>query len=327
MEHLQYLIINNGIFVPERYSPNYRTNLVYGSDYRIIEESCILRGKGKSENPSQPPEYFSFDEKEPLQYVDDRLLFMGPFMREHYGHLLVEGISRYWFVMKNLEKNWKIPTPRNPFGMKVFLKSYIKPASEHWKKMMNSFDIRRENILFTRNPIKAKEIIIPECSMYSRGPVNHQHLYVTRKIAKKIIRGSKIDHDSRPLYLSRVKLKKYFNNFIGEETIEKYCKDIGCKIIYPEKLSLKEQIILFNKHDVFIGCIGSAFHSTLLRFVNRKAINIYFCSNWINPNFPSIDKLMENQSHYIECMDPLPDKSNTFMIDTKKGITALRGVL
>ena len=325
MEYLKFDVIKNGIFVPEGFVS--KQDIVYDDNFEIVLDSCVLRGNNKSENVTNPPQHLPYEITKDIESIDGRLLFMGQFIREHYGHFLTEGVSRYWYLLDNPVKGWKIPTSKNPFGIKKRLKNIVNPSSSYWKKAMLTFNINSNDILCVKKPIRADEIIVPQCSMYNRYKIYQKHLDVTRRLAKNIIGTTKIKKDKTPVYLSRTKLNKSMRSYLGEEPIEEFCENMGCKIVYSERLSLKEQVILFNKHDVFIGCVGSAFHSILFRFVEMSAINIYLTTESTNSNYEMIDSLMQNESHYISCIIPASDKIKTHLLDSQKAISELDDIL
>jgi len=331
MERLKHYVINNGIFVPRGIISD--QDIVYDENREIVRESCILRGNNKSENITNAPKYLPREIATDIKSIDERLLFMGQFMREHYGHFLTEGVSRYWYLLDNPDENWKIPTPQNPFGLKKIGKSIIKPGLSHWKKVMLVFNIKSSDILHIKKPIRAKEVIVPQCSMYNRYKVYPKHLDVTRKIARHILGTAKLQQDIRPVYLSRTKLNKSMSSYIGEEPTEEYCKNIGCKIVYPERLSLKEQVVLINTHNVFIGCIGSAFHSLLFRFVEKNPTNIYLTTEPTEPteptksNYAMIDSVLRSKTHYIHCLKSVANKKKTNIFDSQKAISELSEIL
>lgn len=316
---LKHYVIKNGFFVPNGYVARHDT--VYDKNSEIVEESCVLRGKNKSKNKTNPPQRLADAIKEKATYVDKRLLFMGRFMHRHYGHFLTEGISRYWYIMQATERRWKIPAPINPSDL------HLNASEAQWRIVMTAFGLSAEDILYVSSPVQAREIIVPQCSMYNRHRVYMQHLNVTRKVAKDILGSSHLGGVSTPIYLSRTKLNKRIKTYFGEETVESHCREVGCKIVYPECLSLKEQIALFNTHDIFIGCVGSAFHTLLYRFVDRKAINVYLAAERPNPNYSLIDNLMHNESHYIRCAGPVQDVRKTFELDSKMAIGDIDKIL
>lgn len=321
MDYPGYEVVKDGVFVPSGMVSN--LDVVYDSEYGVVTESCVLRGNNKSEIFSSPPEFLADKIIQKIEKVDRRLLFMGQFMWGHYGHLVTEGISRYWYLMQNPEKKWCIPTSENPFGIKEVIKCYLKPGVSHRKKFMQVFGIGHADILVVDKPVQATEIIVPHPSMYNRYEIYPSHLAVTRKLGREIVRSSTIRHDTRPVYLSRTKLNRKTRAHTGEDRVESYCKEQGYKIVYPEQLSLKEQIILFNSHDIFVGCLGSAFHTIMFRFVDRKATNIYMATEGANSNYDMVDNLMGSTSRYIACIFPVSESSKTLELNYQKAIEGL----
>lgn len=73
-------------------------------------------------------------------------------------------------------------------------------------------------------------------------------------------------------------------------------------VVFPETLAYDDQVRLFNRHSVFVGWIGSAFHSLLYALPGRTRRTVVFG-----------DKV----SYYARGYYP-----DYFMIDALKGIRA-----
>ena len=309
MDFPGYRVVEDGLFFPSGAISCH--DVIYDAEYRLVPESCVIRGKVNPENVSRAPEYLpdAFRrklERRRLSHQQKRMLFLGTFVGKHYGHLLTEGIARYWYLIGRPDHGARIPAPYNPFGLRAHLEDLLKPQQSHWKAFLPVFGIGSDQILVTREPVYASEIIVPNPSMQNRGQISPAHLAVTKRLAVHLIRSAEIARDEAPVYLSRSKFRKRGKKqYLGEVAIEDYCKGHGCRIVYPEQLSLKEQIILFNTHDTFIGFSGSAFHSVMFRLVDRRATNIYLLDSAENSNFQLIDGLMKNSAHYIPCVEEL----------------------
>ncbi len=252
---------------------------------------------------------------------------MGQFTSQHYGHLLTEGLSRYWYIANNALDGAKIPTLVDPFGMEEIVKSLLHPQQSHWREFLRAFRIRRGDIFVTKEPVQASEILVPHPSMTNRHEMLPCHLDVTRKAAAQILGKSIPLQDPTPVWLSRAKLKKKTRAYIGEQAIEDYCREQGCLIVYPEQMSLRKQIALFNAHDTFIGCTGSAFHTVMFRIVDRPANNVYLLSVPANSNYHMIDTLMENNSHYISCAEESAGPRKTWKLDYNDAVGGLNAVM
>ena len=293
------IILKNAVFVPRGLiSPH---NLIYDEEFQLVESSCILRGPTKSAEFSNAPSALPGPIGAAAEYSDSSGLFLGHFIEPHYGHLLTEGVARYWYLFEHGIDGKKILEKMNPFGAQQTLRQILRPHGEHWKTLLGATGVTARDFLVSKKPVRLAEITIPEASWYERHSIHPIHLQVTRRLASKISEGISVESNTSPVYLSRTGLKKSNWTYLHEEEIEKYCMENGCAVVHPERLSLIEQIELFNKHDVFVGCEGSAFHSVLLRYVDRPLTLIYLARQGPVPNFELIDEAMGNKVHYIRC--------------------------
>jgi len=64
------------------------------------------------------------------------------------------------------------------------------------------------------------------------------------------------------IYVSRARLKPSQKTF-GEENVQRIFEKNGYHIIYPEQLSLEEQIALMKNCKFLAGCAGTALHLSL----------------------------------------------------------------
>lgn len=330
MNQLQYDVVKDGIFLPSGLVSAH--DIVYDAEYRLVDTSCLKRGKDNVINVTEAPEYLPAKARRRLERQvapreHEKLLFLGTFAEKHYGHLLTEGISRYWFRMEYPEYEARIPTPINPFGFRWQAQCSLKPQYCHWKAFLNVFTIGPEDIRLSHSPLRASEIVVPHPSMINRGRIFPAHLAVTKRVAQQFLHPSEISRRTSPLYLSRSRFtRKGKKQYLGEIALEEHCRKHGCRVVYPERLSLREQIVLFNSHDTFIGLNGSAFHTIMFRVVDRKATNIYLLDRAENSNFEIIDKLMDTSAHYIPCaVDAVGER--VWKVDYDKAVEGLRAVL
>lgn len=145
--------------------------------------------------------------------------------------------------------------------------------------------------------------------MQNRGYVHSEHLDTTRKIACHVLGDEHVAACEVPVYLSRTKLAsapkmgRAPKRFDGELEIEQYYAARGCRVVYPEPLSLRDQVRLFNAHDVFIGIHGSAFHTGLFRLRRKRAAHLYLYSagGASTDNCKLLDALTGTASYRIIC--------------------------
>ena len=148
---------------------------------------------------------------------------------------------------------------------------------------------------------------------------------VTQKIARYLLGDKLPARIATPVYLSRTMAKHTSRTFANEREIEEFCRKRGFKIVHPEQLSLRDQVKLFNSHDVFVGVQGSAFHSALFRVVDRRVHHVYLGEK-NGATYGLIDSLMKNSWHHITCAIPTPGKAKHLELDADRATRGIAGL-
>lgn len=327
MHALECRIVQNGIFVPAGVVSKF--DLVYDEELCLVHESTLRRGRYKSEDVSRAPLTLSDAYAAHQIPLNEKVIFLGWYDVAHYGHWLTEGLARYWYLLLDgNNRDFKIPatwTARR--GLRIFRDRVLQPEKTHYPVAFSAFDLRADRFRPVLKPRRFSEIHVPRCSMINRCEIHEPHLDVTRKISRYVSGKDYFPSDSRPVYLSRSRLVNSGRRFLNEGPIEKYCKDNGCLVVYPEQLSLAVQIAIFNTHDVFIGFAGSSFHSILFRQSSARATCVYLSRGCRYPNLDIIDSLMGNESVYIDCCDLDGENYDSYICREKVAISSLRRIL
>jgi capsular polysaccharide biosynthesis protein len=84
----------------------------------------------------------------------------------------------------------------------------------------------------------------------------------------------------------------------------------GVEIVHPERLTFADQVRLVNRHRVFIGNVGSAFHS-LMYVLPERRVRTVVIENTLNDhiaNYVMIDLLKNVEANYlyVEALDRAP---------------------
>ncbi len=299
---LKITSVPDGIFVPAGTISKY--DLVYDENLKLVTESTLRRGVGGSKDISCAPKYL---DKKLLRWsktVPFSMVFLGHYDASHYGHWLTEGLSRFWYFLEHPVEGSKVPEGTNVRKILIRLRDRVAKSQFHWRSAFRAFGICSHNLERWPAAFRANEIRVPEPSMVNASHLHRDHLKVTQQIARFVIRGKSFVRDERPLYLSRTKLKRSVHSFRGEHRIEEYCRKSGFRIVYPERLSLRDQIEMVNIHDTFVGLQGSAFHSLMFRLPGRSARCVYLSTErGEGGNYANIDALMETETKSISCCD------------------------
>lgn len=317
-------VVEQGYFIPRGFLS--RHDLVYDKDGNLVLAACILRGENLDEDASSAPNQLAESIKGKATESDETVVFMGAFMMPHFGHLITEGMSRFWFFLTESSPAYRIVCGAPPFGASTVIKKIFKPGAYHWQRFLRCLHLDRSHFAVTMSPVRFRKILVPEATWVERNHTFPVHFDLTRTVAKNLIEEAALDPDPRPVYLSRNRLKAANLRYRNEELVEKYCRESGWRIIYPERLSLRDQAIIANKHAVFAGCIGSAFHTLLFRYVDPPFKCLYLGMDKTYPNYKMMDQLIGSKSKYVACVFRNDDDALARDIDSACAIAALANV-
>ncbi len=95
----------------------------------------------------------------------------------------------------------------------------------------------------------------------------HDHLSRMSVIARDVaFRAYPLEYDHRPerrLFVSRMHLAKQTRSLINREEVESLFRKSGFETIYPEQMSLREQVAVFSNAAVIAGEAGSGMHNSI----------------------------------------------------------------
>lgn len=194
---------------------------------------------------------YDIGDKEPV-YLLEEVIWFG-FFEEHWGHFLIDFISRMWYILKDYQ-NQKI----------VYISRYSEMEG-NFKEFMKYLGVTEDRLIKINEVTQFDRIIIPE---YAFTEKKYSPLYI--EIFDKVISNSNY-HLSRTIKNNE---KVYFNrsNFLNskqKEFGEKFVQDVflenGYKGISPEALSLRDQIAIWN-YASEIACLNGTI-----------PLNIAFC--------------------------------------------------
>lgn len=314
-------VVENAIFVPRGLISDH--DVVYDQHGALVTDSCVRRGSNRQNNFSQAPEQLP-EKFTPTTVFKTQALFLGPYDMTHYGHWLTEGVARLWFLQNETNSDYPILTgTTRPQSMSRRIYDVLRRQTPYWVKGLAALEVDSQRFRFCPKPVRVSKMIVPSCSIYLRNGIHPAHLTVTRALGKGLCKKPVAPSSSVPVYLSRAKLKDQISMYKGQEEVDDFCRDQGFRVIFPETLSLEEQIAIFNQHDTFIGFFGSAFHTLMLRWRETSAMNIFLGPENPNPTYFYIDQLMGNTTHHINCCNVIEDL-RLYECDPKRAIAGIQ---
>ncbi len=192
-----------------------------------------------------------------IKYIDEEVIYAG-ILNDHIGHFLMESTSRLWYFIKNSYKPQKL----------AFLTAkHRKIIPQAWE-FLSLLGIKKEDIYLISSPTRFKCVHVPSQSHIINTSYQDGFLVPFQEAAQHI---TPQNYDK--IYLSRTKFKGG-TPCLGEEHFEKMFKDNGYKVIYPEYLSLKEQISYIRGAKEIAGVIGTATHLEVFANYGIKSVII-----------------------------------------------------
>ena len=256
--------VENGLLLPQK-----NGELPWGiggcldANDSLVEESTVYSAFGGK---------YSYDNEE-VEIIEDSIIYI-PIIPKHWGHFLIDTVSRLWVF---LDQNY--PTD----NMRVFYNSWgfeNNEISGNYKRFLELMGIY-ERMEPVDHCIRAKEIWIPSYSMSFSKTYHPCYKTIFDYVTQRAMKTDSIKNlkKYKNIYFSRTQLATSKMKEIGEMDLENIFKANGFKILYPEKMSLEEQIFYFQTSDIVCAMSGTIMHnigfadeSTKLFILNRTCM-------------------------------------------------------
>ena len=188
--------------------------------------------------------------------TDERTVIWGGVLFDHFGHFLCESLNRLWYEVKHSDQKYPV----------VFICEKSRKISASVRSCLDLLGLTGDRLILIDRPTRFSKIIVPEASSVLTGFYTEEFVLPFHAIAEKV---APLPYEK--VYFSRRKLKGGIKIY-GEDRLEKVFKANGYKIVYPEKISLNEQIA-YVKGAKEIACVmGSATHLSLFAAPRTKLI-------------------------------------------------------
>lgn len=227
----------------------------------------------------------------PTRHIDAECLY-GGIIISHYGHFLIESLARF----EAFHRHASLPI--------VFTADCARPSElpVYMKAIFELLNIPLARISFVQETTSFKKLVIPKAGMRWFDYLDTKHQQAMAMQVKKSFGADYPREKQGNIYLSRSKLSTAHDGNIicGEAEFENYLKTEGFTVVYPETLTVKEQVRLFCSARNIVGFVGSAFHTLLLcPDAPEKIVYLHRNKTGVNPQYPLIDKVLHIDSHYL----------------------------
>ncbi len=242
--------IENGIVCVD---VSHTSGVVYDDKGILCESSITYRFDGCMAIPS-------FNDK--CDFIDEQVIFMGcGYIFNHFGHFLLEGLSRLYPMLDKKYKNKKLVFVVNKNTKK--LPSYVLD-------ILGGLGVKQENIILIHKTTRFAGVYVPPQASVITKYISNIMNTVLDAVAKNL--ENKNLKTYKKIYLSRSKMND--GRTFGESVIEKIFANNGYQIVWPETLSLQDQITLVKNSEIIAGIAGTALHLSLFMKPGGTVIQI-----------------------------------------------------
>jgi hypothetical protein len=189
-----------------------------------------------------------------IDYINEDVVFLGA-LSKHYGHFILEGLSRLWFCLEPESTSYKY----------VYISGDGKDRFNDFFKL---FGLEEESIIKIRKPTRFRTVIVPEQSIRLHDFYHKKYKETIDRI-KNNIKPAKF----KKVYFSKARVKN--NRAVGEASIEEVFLKNGFNVFCPETLSVYETISILKGCKVFAATSATNVHNSI--FMNDE--NTFICLN------------------------------------------------
>ena len=226
-------------------------------------------------------------------YKDEKVVYCG-YLVNHWGHFLIEGVTRLWYFLEN------DPTvDKYVFFMDENEQREIRGNYRLFLELLKIWD--KLEIITT--PTTYREVIVPELGIHMRTAYTPKLLKVFDAIADNVVPDPSWDTPEK-IYYSRSQFKKGLQFEFGFAALDNFFQKNGYKVLFPEKIPLDQMIHYIRNSKVVASLSGSLPHNMLFANQGQK-IEIVERLVISDDNQTDVNKMRELQVTYIDANIPV----------------------
>ena len=263
---LEVLTIENGIIIPQKDADRkLYPNTWMGLGGVVDKSGDFIRMSGIKSLFSDDLVFGGkYDYREPVEESDETVIFMGAFQPQ-WGHFLIEYCTRLWYSLKN-DNRYKIAY----CGFACEKGEIQKPFQD----FLRLLGIEKQQLIDVRRPTRFRKIIIPEQSFLRNQYYTKEYKDIIDTAYINICKDNLVPCEK--IYFSRCLFIENGNpeRERGEWEIQETFRKNGYKILFPEKLSVEEQIFYVRNCKEFAAIPSSTSDNAVFAAEATKRIYI-----------------------------------------------------
>ncbi|MGW2094010.1 glycosyltransferase family 61 protein [Promicromonospora sukumoe] len=271
---LERLLLPTSYFLPGRSSRRTRGMHYYGSDYSGLLQEGV-------EPEALPGTFYHLDNQIP----------------GHYGHVITHDLSKLWA--------WDAALAQHP-GLRLLI-SPPEGADDlpaYTYELLGAYGIGRERVRVITGPVRVERLITASQAFQQPNFLSPVARDVWARVTAGLLPRAGQDPLPERVFVSRrVATRRRCLN--GDE-VERRFEDAGFVVVYPEDLSLPDQVRLFSSVPVVAGYAGSGLINTVFSAGPATRVVLASKSYWATNEY-HIAAMYGGDLHYFWCDPVLPD--------------------
>jgi hypothetical protein len=200
--------------------------------------------------------------------IEGRCVYLGHYW-DHYGHFLIESISRFWSLIEDSGYDRLV---FHPFVYGIRPLSEYAPA----RTCLAAFGVDPARALIVDRRLKFRDLAVPSPLVaINRGAADGQAEVFKRigEYCEAAGRSTRATRRPERLYVSRRNWKGA-SLVENEDEIERIFESFGFTVLHPERMLFEEQVRLYRRAEALAGLTGSAMHNTVFMAHGARAIHL-----------------------------------------------------
>ena len=316
-----FKIIENALLLPQKEASGHSWGIggAVSPDGTVAEASCIGQVFGGA-----------YQVREEDILYNGEILYFIPIIPRHWGHFLIDVLSRFWFIIDGSDRGYRIAFCGKDFPDHKLTGNYLET--------LKILGVDEKRLLFIEKPTRAAKILIPEASYGDGKPYSDIYVRIIQRLKEKAMGMESVRRleTIEKIYFTRQQFRRAHMTEVGEKEIEELFRSSGFTVLAPEKLTVEEQIFYFSTAGEIASISGTISHNivfceegTKVAVLNRCCLpNIaQFSINQISKaTVTYIDvyaKETMRRAEYWPVWVEVNDNLNRFMSDTGHGTSSI----
>ena len=211
-------------------------------------------------------------EKKELILRDESVICIS-IIPKHWGHILIDVLSKMWWITDS----------SIPHDIKIVFcgLDWDGKLEGVYKEVFDLMGIAPERMLHIQKPTLFRRVYLPSRTLGFKHKWNSSYLIPIQVIINGANKKVTSTMPISKVYFSREQFRDAQKKEIGENEISKVFEDNDYTVIFPEKLSLAEQIFIYNHCDDWVCISGSLAHNIVFskKDVKVTILNRTYLSN------------------------------------------------